>query len=166
MYASFSIRNQAHLTALAHSSGTSSGWLKAIPRSCLGLVIPGPEFVVGLRLWLGDALFPHSPLCMFLSPIDWFGEFLLGCSHALMRIRHHDSLIDILYNALSQNYPGVLKEQHASYSGGLRLGDIFHPDFPHGRSAYFDAFICITTQPESACLYLLIYVLLVQGRLL
>ena len=30
LYASFSIRDQAHLTALALSSGTSSGWLKAI----------------------------------------------------------------------------------------------------------------------------------------
>ena len=31
LYAYFSIRDQACLTALVHSSGTSSGWLKAIP---------------------------------------------------------------------------------------------------------------------------------------
>ena len=31
LIASFNIRNRARLTALSHSSGTSSGWLKAIP---------------------------------------------------------------------------------------------------------------------------------------
>ena len=139
LYASFSIRDQACLTALVHSSGTSSGWLKAIPRACLGLVIPGPEFVVGLHLWLAVALFPHSPLCTCFSPIDCFGDHLLGCSHGPMRIRCHDSLVNILYNALSQDHPGVLKEQHASYNDGLRPGD--------GRPAYFDVSIRSTTQP-------------------
>ena len=109
LYASFSIRDQAHLTAPAHSSGTSSGWLKAIPRTCLGLVIPGPEFVVGLRLWLEVALFPRSPLCTCLSPTDCFDDHLLGCSHGPMRIRRHDALVDILYNALSQDHPDVLR---------------------------------------------------------
>ena len=149
LHASFSIRDQACLTALAHSSGTSSGWLKAIPRACLGLVIPGLEFVVGLpvHLWLGVALFPYSPLCTCLSPIDCFGDYLLGCSHGPMRICHRDSLVDIFYNALSQDHPGVLKEQRASYNDGLRPGDIFHPDFQNGRSACFDVSICSTTQP-------------------
>ena len=50
LYVTLSIRDQACLTALAHPSGTSSGWLKAIPKACLGLAIPGPEFVVGLCL--------------------------------------------------------------------------------------------------------------------
>ena len=48
LFASFGIRDQARLTALSH---TSSGWLKAIPRVSLGLAIPGPEFVIGLRIW-------------------------------------------------------------------------------------------------------------------
>ena len=50
---SCSIWDRVHLNALAHSSGTSSGWLKTIPQPSLGLAIPGPEFVVGLCLWLG-----------------------------------------------------------------------------------------------------------------
>ena len=96
LYASFSIWDQTRLTALAHSSGTSNGLLKDIPRACLGLVIPGPEFVVGLHLWLGVALFSYFPLCTCLSPIDCFGDHLLGCSHGPMRIRCHDSLVKIL----------------------------------------------------------------------
>ena len=63
-----------------------------------------------------------------------------------MRIRHHDALVNIIYNALSQDQPGV-KEQRASYDDGLCPGDVFHPDFQHGRSAYFDVSINSTTQP-------------------
>ena len=74
LFATASIRDQAHLTALSHSSGASSGWLKAIPQSSLGLAIPGPEFIVGLCLWLGVSLFPVSPLCVCLAPIDCFGD--------------------------------------------------------------------------------------------
>ena len=96
LYATLSIRDQARLTALAHPSGTSSGWRKAIPKACLGLAIPGPEFVIGLRLWLGVTLFPLSPLCTCLSSIDSFGDHLLGCSHGPMRIRRHDTLVNII----------------------------------------------------------------------
>jgi len=94
--------------ALSNSSGGSSGWLKAIPQSSLGLAIHGPEFVVGLRLWLGVPLFPVSPLCVCLTPIDCFGDHLLERSHGPMRIRRHDALVDIVCHALFQ---GVLKEQ-------------------------------------------------------
>ena len=86
-FASCSIRDCAWLTALSHSAGTSSGWLKAIPSISLGLAIPGPEFIVGLRLWLGVSLFPICPLCTCLSSIDCFGDHLLGCSHGPMQGR-------------------------------------------------------------------------------
>jgi len=145
LYASFSIWDQAHLTGLSHPSGTSSGWLKAIPR---GLVIPGPEFVFGLHIWLGVSLFPLSPLCTCLSTIDNFGDHLLGCSQGPMRIRRHDALVNIVYNALAQDHPGVLKEQRASYGDGLHPGDVFHPDYQHGRPAYFNISVCSTTQPS------------------
>jgi len=135
------------LTALSHSSGTSSGWLKAIPQVRLGLAISGPEFVVDLHLWLGVTIFPQSPLCTCLSSIDSFGDHLLGCSHGPMRIRHHDALADIIYKALSQAHPGVLKEQCVSYNDALRPGDFFHPDFQHGCSACFDISVHSTTQP-------------------
>ena len=64
-----------------------------------------------------------------------------------MRIHCHDALVNIIYNALSQDHLGVLKEQRASYDDGLYPGDVFHPDFQHGCSAYFDISVCGTTQP-------------------
>jgi len=144
------------LTALSHSSGTSSGWLKDIPQVRLGLAIPGSEFVVDLHLWLGVTIFPQSPLCTCLSSIDSFGDHLLRCSRAPMRIRRHDALADIIYKALSQDHPGVLKEQRVSHNDALRPNDVFHPDLQHGRSAYFDISVRSTTQPacissSSAC---------------
>ena len=135
------------MTALSHPSGTSSSWLKAIPQVSLDLAIPGPEFVIGLHIWLGVSLFPLSPLCICLSTIDNYGYHLLGCSQGPMKIRPHDSLVNIIYNALSQNHPGVLRKQRASYYDGLRPGNIFHPDFQHGHPAYFNVSICCTTQP-------------------
>jgi len=87
LFASFGIRDQARLMVLAHPSGTSSSWLKAIPRACLGLAIPGPEFVIGLHIWLRVSLFPLSPLCTCFSTIDNFGDHLLSCSQGPMRIR-------------------------------------------------------------------------------
>jgi len=80
-----------------------------------------------------------------VSFIDSFGDHLLGCSHGPMRIRRHDALADIIYKALSQDHSGVLKEQRISHSDGLRPGDVFHPDFQHGCSAYFDISVCSTT---------------------
>ena len=152
-FASCSIRDRAKLTALSHSSGTSSGWLKAIPSTSLGLAIPGPEFIVGLRLWLGVSLFPITPLCTCLSSIDCFGDHLLGCSHGPMRIRRHDALVNIFHYALLQDHPGVLKEQRASFDDSSRPGDIFHPDYQLGHPAYFDVSVCSTTQPAHISLY-------------
>jgi len=72
IFSSLNIRHQAKLTALSHSSGASSGWLKVIPQVSLALAIPGPEFEVAMRLWLGIPLFPLSPLCLYLTSIDQF----------------------------------------------------------------------------------------------
>ena len=101
----FASWDRARLTALSHSSSTSSGWLKAIPSTSLGLAIPGPEFIVGLCLWLGVSLFPITPLCTCLSSIDCFGDHLLGCSHGPMRIHRHDALVNILHYALLLTRP-------------------------------------------------------------
>ena len=80
LFNSCSIQDRACLNALAHSSGTIIGWLKAIPHLSLhGLAIPHPDFVVGLR---GVSLFPFPPLCTCLSSIDYFSDHLLGCSNA------------------------------------------------------------------------------------
>ena len=75
------IRDQARLSADSLSSGTSSGWLKAIPQPSLGLALSSHDFIIALRIWLGVPLFPLSPLCTCLSVIDQFGNHLLdlGC---------------------------------------------------------------------------------------
>jgi len=146
LFSSLNIRHRARLTALSHSSGASSGWLKAIPQVSLALAIPGPEFMVALRLWLGIPLFPLSPLCSCLTSIDQFGDHLLECSHGPMRIRRHDALVDIVCHALSQSHPGVLKEQRVSCDDHSRPGDVYHPDFQFGRPAYFDVSVRSTTQ--------------------
>jgi len=103
---------------LSHPSGISSSWLKAIPRAYLGLAIPGPEIIIGLRIWFSVSLLPLSPLC--LSTIDNFGDHLLSCSQGPMRIRRHrrhDALVNVIYNVLSQDHdPG--KEQRASHDDG------------------------------------------------
>jgi len=122
--------------------------VKAIPQSSLGLAIPGPEFIVGLCLWLRVSLFPVSPLCVSLAPIDCFGDHLLEFSHSPMRIRRHDALVDIVCHALSQSHSGVLKEQRVFCESHLRQGDIHHPDFQCGCPAYFDLSVRNTTQPS------------------
>ena len=58
LVSSSTIRDQARMCALSHSSGTSSGWLKALPQPALGLAISPHDFVIALRLWLGIPLFP------------------------------------------------------------------------------------------------------------
>ena len=145
LVSSSTIRDQARLRALSHSSGTSSGWLKALPQPALGLAFSPHNFIIALRLWLGVPLFPTSPLCTCLSVIDQFGDHLLGCSHGPLRIQRHNALVSIVHHALLQDHPGVLREQGIS-SGQSRPGDIYHPDFRLGRPAYFDLSVRSTTQ--------------------
>ena len=77
LVSSSTIHDQAHLRALSHSSGTSSGWLKALPQPALDLAIPPHDFTIALHLWLGIPLFPSLPLCTCLSVIDQFGDHLV-----------------------------------------------------------------------------------------
>jgi len=127
-----------------HSSGTSSGWLKAIPQPSLGLAFSPHDFVIAILLWLGVPLFPLLPLCACLSVIDQFGDHLLGCSHGPLRIQRHNALVSVVHQALLQDHPGVLREQSIA-SDHSRPGDIYHPDFALGRPTYFDLSVRCTT---------------------
>ena len=51
------IRDQARLRAVAHSSGVSSGWLKAIPQPTLGLAFSPHELSLSIYGWV--FLFSH-----------------------------------------------------------------------------------------------------------
>ena len=55
-----------------------------------------------------------------------------------MRIRRHDALCDVIYHALLQDNTGCRKEQRCAGSQLDRPGDVLHPDFVHGKPAYFD----------------------------
>ena len=96
------LRDQALLTILSCSSGDSSGWLKAIHQSSLGLAVPGPEFVASLCLWTGI-----PPLCV---P---FSNWLFWWSPAPMM----ENLLPwwLGWHALSKSHPGVLMEQLVSW---------------------------------------------------
>ena len=98
------------------------------------------EFVCSLRYWLGVPLFSAtSPVrCPCGSVVDQFGDHRLGCGHGPMRIRRHDALCDVIYHALLQDNTGCRKEQRCAGSRLDRPGDVFHPDFVHGKPAYFD----------------------------
>jgi len=63
----------------------------------------------------------------FVSTINKFGDHLLGCTQ--LRANENTQTGNIVYNALAQDLPGVLKEQRASYDDGLRPGDFFHPGY-------------------------------------
>ena len=122
----FGIRDQACLNTLAHPSGTTSSWLKAILEPVL-VVHPWPRiYYLTLSLARSFCLFR---LCTCLSS---FGDHHLGCSHGPIRIQRHDALVNTVYNSFLQDHPGVLKEQRASSDDGFNPSDVFHPDIQHG----------------------------------
>ena len=98
------------------------------------------EFVCSLRYLLGVPLFSATSLlcCPFGSVVDQFGDHLLGCGHGPIRIRRHDTLCDVIYHVLLQDNTGCHKEQQCAGCRLDRPGDVFHPDFVHGKPRYFD----------------------------
>ena len=141
----FLLRQVSENKLILQSSRTSSGWLKAIHQVSIDLSITDPEFLVSLCLWLGISLFPLSPLCVPLSTIaivvTIFLNVLMGLCASIDMM-----LVNIVYHALSQSHPGVLKEQRVSGDDHSRLGDIYNPDFQHGCPAYLDISVSSTTQ--------------------
>ena len=123
--------------------------LRAPPIPSLGLSMPPNEFPLAVRIWLGIPSFPSTPalLCPCGSVIDPNGDHLLGCSHGPFRIRRHDAIRDIIYEALLLDNQSVKREQSASSQSRNRPGDIFHPDFSNGRPTYFDISVCNPLTP-------------------
>ena len=131
------IRDRAHLNSIYTGQFTSS-WLQAIPNPNLGLAIVGCEFTCALRYWLSIPFFDSSHLCSCGSTLDPHGDHLLGCGQGPLRIRRHDVLTYILFQALLQDNHQVKREQRIFSSSAVRPGDIFHPDFSDGKPTYFD----------------------------
>ena len=52
-----------------------------------------------------------------------------------------------MYHALLNNHRGVRMEQHCLADRRDRPGDVYHPSFLNGRTAYFDLTVKNTLQP-------------------
>ena len=132
-----SLRDQAGLKALA--TPHSGAWLRAIPNHSLGLAMSPQEFVVALRLRLGIAVFPRHPTsfrCTCSHVIDEHGDHVLGCGP--LRNKRHDALCNVIFHCLLNENSGTRREQGCSTLSFDRPGDVYHPDFSHGKPAYFD----------------------------
>ena len=108
------------------------------------------EFVPAVRMWLGIRLFPSPPQslrCTCGPIIDEFGDHLLGCAHGPLRIKRHDALRNIIWHALLMDDKGATREQHCGNTNN-RPGDVYHPDFALGKSAYFDVSVRCSVQPQ------------------
>lgn len=66
------------------------------------------------KIWLGIPSFQNNPpiLCSCGSPIDSNGDHLMGCGP--LRIRRHNALRDIIFQALLQDNRAVCREQRIS----------------------------------------------------
>ena len=80
-----SIRDKARLLTLSKSTDTS-GWIRAIPSTSLGLAMPGPEFLMSLKIWLGIPVLPQSfhHICACKSPVDIYGDHWMCCKFNLV----------------------------------------------------------------------------------
>ena len=69
----------------------------AIPLVSLSLTMSSQELVYSVWYWLGIPILSStdSVRCSCGSVVDQFGDHLLGCGHAPMRIHWHDALCDI-----------------------------------------------------------------------
>ena len=63
---------------------------------------------------------------------------MLGCGDGPLRIRRHNALCELVFEALRIDNPGTKRESRCSSDDNSRPGDIFHPDFAQGKAAYFD----------------------------
>ena len=144
--------DQVRLRAISHHS-CASAWLQAIPSEPLSLTLSGQKFVVALRYWLGIPLFHGSARCSCGVVLDGHDDHIdiLGCGYCPLRIRWHDAICDLLWHALVQDHSGCKKEQCCG--AGLDCpGDVFHPDFQFGKSAYFDVPVHHPLQDSLLCL--------------
>ena len=136
--ANSSLRDQALLNTI--SAPHSGSWLRAIPNPKIGLGMTKEEYVTTSKVWLG---LPFPPPCRVIRclcghVLDEFGDHLLGCGRRALRTKRHNALTDILFHYVLSDNSDCKIEQGCSSTNYKKPGDIFHPDFLDGRSAYFD----------------------------
>ena len=98
---------------------------------------------------MGIPLFPspsEAKLCVCGQVPDIFD--LLGCSNKMLRTKHHDALVDIVFHSVLADNSQCRREQQFSGNSEARLGDIYHPDFELGLPMYLDISVRNTMQPS------------------
>ena len=90
--------------------------------------MPPNEFPLAVRIWLGIPSFPSTPalLCPYGSVIVSSRDHPLGCSHNPFRIRWHNAICDIIYEALLLDNQSVKREQSASSQSRNKPGAALH----------------------------------------
>ena len=148
--ASLCLRDQARLNTIA--SPYAGAWLRALPNLFLASPCPSRSsaWLSGCGLASSSSLPPQSLRCPCGKVIDPQGDHPLGCGLGPFRIKRHDSLRDIIWQALLVDNPRATQEQHCGVNNS-RPGDIFHPDFVQGKPAYFDVSVRNSLQPQFLC---------------
>ena len=97
---------------------------------------------------LGIPLFTLAAFDKRCAVIDKFADHLLGCNQEQnLRIKRHNALCDIVFNALLLDDSRCHREMRCSTTSESRPGDVFHPDFEKGLPAYFDLTVRNSLQP-------------------
>lgn len=113
--------------------------------------------------WASLPLYPPFHHCVHVvPPLTSLMGHLLGYGHVPIRIRRHDGLRNVLYQALLQDNSSTRREQRIFGDSQDRPGDIFHPDFMDSMPTYFDVSVCNTLQ--SSCTSLTKPILLVHRQ--
>ena len=107
---------------------------------------------VALRVWLGIPIFnlpSDAKRCTSGAIIDKFGDHLLGCNQEQnLRMRRHNTLCEVVFNALLVDDSRCRREIRCSSTSNSRPGDIFYPNFKHGIPTYFDLTVRNSLQPS------------------
>ena len=110
--------------------------------------MPSSEFIITLRIWLGIPILTTNALCSCGSPLDTYGDHLLGYGSGPFRIRCHDALCGIIWHALLQDNSNATQEQRATGDSQRRPGDVYHPDFLDSCPTFFNISVRNSLQPN------------------
>ena len=99
------------------------------------------EFATASKLWLGFPFFSSQSCnlrCICGHVLDKYLDHLLDCGRRSLHTKRHNTLRDVLFQYLISDNSDCKVEQGCSSNNYKKPGDLFHPDFLDGRSAFFD----------------------------
>ena len=80
--------------------------------------------------------------------MDCFDDHVLGCGHAPLRIKCHNAISEVIWQALLVDNRDSKRKQKCEGESNNRPGDVFHPDFLEDRPAFFDVSVRNSMQPS------------------